>query len=312
VLEYLPSFVYIGPVPSTGMGVGESMMNLNIIIITGLSGSGKSTALDALEDAGYFCVDNLPVMLLPKFLEFRSHSASEVQKLALGMDLREKEFAKNSPHIFDRLKSEGYALEILFLEASEDILLKRFSQTRRQHPVDAGGRLIESIRLERDGLKGLKEAADRVIDTSHLTVHELKDMVIQHAERGRRAERMRIGLISFGFKYGVPLEADLLIDVRFVPNPYFIQELKKLDGRDERVGQFVKKWPQTRLFLEKYLSLLEFLIPLYEKEGKSYLSIAVGCTGGRHRSVTLATEIFAYLKRQNREITLTHRDIELA
>ena len=288
------------------------MKNWSIIIITGLSGSGKSTALDALEDAGYFCVDNLPVMLLPNFLELRSIQGPEVQKLALGMDLREKEFAKSYPEIFQQLGEKGYSFEIFFMEASEEVLLKRFSQTRRQHPVAGAGRLIESIRSEREGLRGLKEAADKIIDTSHYTVHELRDIITQHADHGVRASKMRIGLVSFGFKYGVPLEADLLIDVRFVPNPHFVPELKSLDGRDDRVRQFIKKWPETQAFLEKYLALLEFLLPLFEKEGKSYLTIAVGCTGGRHRSVAIATEIFAFLKRGNREITLTHRDIELA
>lgn len=287
------------------------MKNLNMIIITGLSGSGKSIAIDALEDAGYFCVDNMPVVLLPKFLELRSGSVSEVQKLALGMDLREKEFIKEYKTIFNKLREEGYRLEVIFLEASEDVLLKRYSQTRRQHPARKEGNLLESIREEKDQLKGLKEFAGKIIDTSSLTVHELKDVMIKHAERGVKTERMRITVLSFGFKYGVPLETDLLIDVRFIPNPYFIPELKTLDGKDNRVKEFVKKWPETTGFFGKYFSLLEYLIPLYEKEGKSYLTIAVGCTGGRHRSVSIAEEISAHLKKFNRQVTLNHRDIEL-
>ncbi len=288
------------------------MKNLNLIIITGLSGSGKSTAIDALEDAGYFCVDNMPVVLLPKFLELRSGSVSEVQKLAFGMDLREKEFIKEYQTIFNRLRKEGYRLEVIFLEASEDVLLKRYSQTRRQHPAHQGRNLLESIQAEKEQLKGLKEFAGKIIDTSSLTVHDLKDVIIKHAERGVKTERMRITVLSFGFKYGVPLETDLLIDVRFIPNPYFIPELKNLDGKDERVKEFVKKWPETVRFFQKYFSLLEYLIPLYEKEGKSYLTIAVGCTGGRHRSVSIAEEISAYLKKLIRQVSLSHRDIELA
>lgn len=287
------------------------MKNLNIIIVTGLSGSGKSTAIDALEDAGYFCVDNLPVLLLPKFLELRSGSASEVQKLALGMDLREREFPEKYQEVFGQLRETGYSLEVLFLEAAEEVLLKRFSQTRRQHPVARGSSLIESIHLEKNRLHGLREIADIVIDTSYYTVHQLKHAIVQYANRKMKTERMRVGITSFGFKYGVPAEADLLVDVRFVPNPYFIPELKKLDGEDERVRQFVGKWPETQDFLKRYLALLDFLLPLYEKEGKAYLTIAVGCTGGRHRSVAVAAEIFQHLKKLGRETALTHRDIGL-
>ena len=286
------------------------MKNLIIIIITGLSGSGKSVAIDALEDAGFFCVDNMPVLLLPKFLELRLGSASEIQKLALGMDLREKEFVKKYQEVFEQLRQDGYNLEILFLEASEKALLERYSQTRRQHPVSNGDNLLDSIRAEKEQLKGLKEIADKIIDTSDLTIHQLKEVITKYAYRGIKVERMQIAVLSFGFKYGIPLEADLLIDVRFMPNPYFIPELKNLNGKDEQVKQFVKRAPETQKFLEKYLSLLEYLIPLYEKEGKSYLTIAVGCTGGRHRSVTIAEDISNHIKKLNRKITLTHRDIE--
>lgn len=287
------------------------MKDLHLTIITGLSGSGKSTAIDALEDAGFFCVDNMPVLLLPKFLELRSGSASEVRKLALGMDLRQKEFAEKYREVFDQLRNEGYHFEVLFLEASEEVLLKRYSQTRRQHPLFRENNLLESIRSEKEQLKGLKDAAHSIIDTSNLTIHQLKKLIVHQAERSVKSERMRIVILSFGFKYGIPLEADLLVDVRFIPNPYFIPELKKLDGTDERVQQFVRKRPETREFLEKYLSLLEYLIPLYEKEGKSYLTIAVGCTGGQHRSVTISEEIFTHIKHLNRDISLAHRDIEL-
>ncbi len=286
------------------------MENLTIIIITGLSGSGKSVAIDALEDMGFFCVDNMPVLLLPKFLELRMGSASEIQKLALGMDLREKEFVKKYQEIFEQLRQGGYNLEILFLEASEKALLERYSQTRRQHPVSNGDNLLDNIRAEKKQLKILKEIADKIIDTSDLTIHQLKEVITKYAYRGIKGERMQIAVLSFGFKYGVPLEADLLIDVRFMPNPYFIPELKNLNGKDEQVKQFVKRAPETQKFLEKYLSLLEYLIPLYEKEGKSYLTIAVGCTGGRHRSVTIAEDISNHIKKLNRKITLTHRDIE--
>ena len=237
------------------------MKDLNIIIITGLSGSGKSIAIDALEDVGYLCVDNMPISLLPKFLTLHSGGVSEVQKLAFGMDLRQKQFILKYQEIFNQLQEEGYHMEVLFLEASEEILLKRYSQTRRQHPVyEAGGRLIDSIRVEKKQLMGIKEIADRVTDTSNLTVHQLKDLIVKHADRSIKTERMRIAVLSFGYKYGIPLETDLLIDVRFIPNPYFIPELKNLNGKDEKVKKFVKKWPETRKFFKKYFSLLDYLL----------------------------------------------------
>lgn len=286
------------------------MRDLNILIITGLSGSGKSTALNALEDEGYFCVDNMPVMLLPKFLELRRTGPSEVQRLAFGMDLREKSFINQYQEIFEGLKEAGYHLDIFFLEASEETLLKRYSETRRQHPISKGSGLLQSIRSEKEQLKPLRDTADKIIDTTQYSVHQLKEQILRYAFKGVKTERMRIGIVSFGFKYGIPLETDLLMDVRFIPNPYFVPELKELDGKDEKVQRFVKKWPETRYFLDRFLDLLDFLLPRYEKEGKSYLTIAVGCTGGRHRSVTIAQEIFDHLKPNNKNLSLTHRDIE--
>src|SRR5512139_1886374 len=286
------------------------MKDLNVIVITGLSGSGKSTAINALEDIGYFCVDNMPVLLLPKFLELRSWGVSEIQKLAFVMDLREKGFVEKHREIFQQLRDEGYPLEIVFLQALEEVLVKRYSETRRHHPVSEGKSLLENIRYEKEQLRGLKEFADKIIDTSALTVHQLKDVIIQHAYRNVRTERMRIAVLSFGFKHGIPLDADLVIDVRFIPNPHFVPELKKLDGRDERVRQFVKKQAEAQEFFTRYFSLLEYLIPLYEKEGKSYLTIAVGCTGGKHRAVAIAEEIHGFLKGLKREASITHRDID--
>ncbi|NCO60951.1 MAG: RNase adapter RapZ [Deltaproteobacteria bacterium CG_4_8_14_3_um_filter_51_11] len=288
------------------------MKRVSIMIITGLSGSGKSTALKALEDIGFFCVDNMPVQLLPKFLELRSAGASEVQRLAVGMDSREREFAAMHADVFARLKEDGYRIEVLFLEASDDALISRFSQTRRHHPLSHKASLRDNIQAERELLKEVRDAADKVIDTSFLTVHQLRELIIHHGHKGATAGNMRIGIISFGFKYGVPQETDLMADVRFIPNPYFLPELKKLDGRDERVRGFVLKWEETKRFLGIYLSMLDFLIPLYEKEGKAYLTISVGCTGGRHRSVAVSEEMFGCLQKNGREISILHRDIDLA
>ncbi len=287
------------------------MERQKIIIITGLSGSGKSTAIKALEDAGFFCVDNLPVLLLPRFLEIRLGQSSEISKLALVMDIREVQFVSSYADVLDNLRNGGYQFEILFLEASEEELLRRYSQTRRHHPLARKNNLLEGIRAEREQLKGLRGFADKVFDTSRYNVHDLKAMVVRHAEREIHTGQLEVHVLSFGFKYGIPLEADLVVDVRFLPNPYFIPELKELDGTSPQVEEFVKRWDETSTFLKNYLDLLDFLIPLYEKEGKSYLTIAIGCTGGRHRSVVVANEIFEYLKKKLDRIHLTHRDIEL-
>lgn len=287
------------------------MKDKKIIIITGLSGSGKSTAIDALEDAGFFCIDNLPVMLLPKFLELRAETGSEITKLVIVMDLREKEFLQRYPDIFTNLREEGYLFEILFLEASTEALLRRYSQTRRKHPLSEAKNLLEGIQAERKELRDLREIADLIVDTSNYNVHELKEIILNHALKTVPAKRMKIYLLSFGFKYGIPHDADLVIDVRFLPNPHFVQELKNLDGISPKVKEFMDRREETHIFLKKYLDLLSYLIPHYEKEGKSSLTIAIGCTAGTHRSVSIADSIYRELKKTTNLITLTHRDIEL-
>ena len=287
------------------------MKNIKIIIITGLSGSGKTTAINALEDAGFFCIDNLPVVLLPKFLELRTETGSEITKLAVVMDLREREFIERYPEISTELREQDYLLEILFLEASTETLLRRYSQTRRKHPLSAEKNLLQGIEAERKELRDLREIADLVIDTSNYNVHELKEIILNHVLKAVPAKRMKIYLLSFGFKYGIPHDADLVIDVRCLPNPYFVPELKNLDGTSPSVKEYIDRWEETHVFLKKYLDLLAFLIPLYEKEGKSSLTIAVGCTAGRHRSVCITETIFQELGKTTDFITLTHRDIEL-
>jgi UPF0042 nucleotide-binding protein len=284
---------------------------LRIIIITGLSGSGKSTAIDAFEDAGFYCVDNMPVQLLPKFLQLPIESKSKITGLAFVMDLREIGFLTKYTATFKSLKKKGYNFKILFLEAEEETLLKRYSQTRRQHPLADGKGLLEGIRIEKDQLKNLKASADKIIDTTRYSVHDLKRVVNDIAQKGKHNAPMGITITSFGFKFGIPYDADLIFDVRFLANPYFVAELKDLTGKDEKVKDFVLNNDETRTFLEKLLDFLDYLIPLYEKEGKSYLTVALGCTGGRHRSVAITQSIFEHIKKPNRQIIINHRDIDL-
>lgn len=283
-----------------------------IVIISGLSGSGKSTAIKALEDRGFFCVDNMPVALLPKFLELRTGTGSEISKLALVMDIREKDFVLTYSDVLEGLREQGYQFEILFLEASEEMLLRRYSETRMHHPLARGRSLSEAIRDEKEQLEGLKAIADKVIDTSHYNVHELKAVILGHVLKAIQTGQVEIHLLSFGFKYGLPHDADLVIDVRFLPNPYFVPELKGLDGMTSEVQAYVKKWDETKIFLKKYIDLLDYLIPLYEKEGKSNLTVAIGCTGGRHRSIVIADEIFQHLSKTRGQVNLIHRDVELS
>jgi UPF0042 nucleotide-binding protein len=282
---------------------------LTIIIITGLAGSGKSTAMAALEDAGFYCVDNMPVALLPKFLQLPVESNTEIAGFALVMDLREKGFLSKYGKVFESLKRKGYNFEIFFLEAKEDVLVQRYSATRRQHPLSQGKSLLEGIRAERKQLENLRAVSDKIIDTSNYNVHELKSKISEIARKSKQLGAMRIQIVSFGFKYGIPLDADLIIDVRFLINPYFVAELKQLDGEDPKIRDFILSHDDTGVFLNKYMDLLDYLIPMYEKEGKAYLTVAIGCTGGRHRSVTIARTIFDHIRKTRNQAEITHRDI---
>ena len=288
-------------------------MNLyNIIILTGLSGSGKSTAITALEDSGYYCVDNLPIELLLKFLELPIKSVSIISGLAFVMDLRDSSFLSQHASVFDSLHEKGYNFELIFLEADDSVLLRRFSQTRRPHPVTSNDQLIDNIREERKQLVDLRKAAHRIIDTSSYNLHDLKSEMTSIVKSSHNDDGLRLSVMSFGYKYGIPSGADLVVDVRFLQNPYFVKELKPLSGLDDGVSSFVLKNEPARIFVEKYISLLDFLIPQYQREGKSYLTIAVGCTGGRHRSVAVAAEITGYLKSvYKNNLSITHRDIDL-
>jgi UPF0042 nucleotide-binding protein len=285
------------------------MKNLRVVIITGLSGSGKSTALRALEDIGFFCVDNLPVVLLPKFLDITTLSSPEIDRVAMVMDLRERSFLDKYPRIFTRLKDKGYKIDILFLESSDDSLLHRFSETRRIHPLSEKGPIMEGILLEREKLLSLKQMADKIIDTTSLNVHQLKDIVQRHFLPSSGYNKMVVNVTSFGYRYGLPADADLVFDVRFLPNPYFVENLKNFDGHHAAVKDYVLKNKESKEFLKKILDLMALLIPLYEKEGKVRLNVAMGCTGGKHRSVVMANELSSYFSAMKYMVNLNHRDI---
>ncbi len=291
--------------------MAEALPEGRTIIISGMSGSGKSTALRALEDVGFFCVDNLPVALLAKFLELRQGRGGEITKTALVMDVREQSFLSEFPRVFNELQEKGYQLEILFLDSSDEVLARRFSQTRRQHPFGEGESVLKALGEERAELSPLRKLASKVIDTSLFNVHQLRECVTNFYARGLEASGMTVHIVSFGFKYGLPYEADLVADVRFLPNPYFVPELKELDGLDEKVINYVMECPDANAFLERYAGMLVFLLPRYAKEGKRHLTIAVGCTGGRHRSVVVASRLMKELTVPDGYIKLTHRDIQL-
>lgn len=281
-----------------------------ITIVSGRSGSGKSTALAAFEDSGCYCVDNMPVALLPGFLDLFPDNAQTFAGLVFGMDLRDKSFVNHYEAVLDDLKRRGLAFRIIFLEADEKTLLKRYSQTRRKHPLARDKSVHEAIIAEQSILAALRRKAGTIIDTSDTNVHELKAIIRKLAHSGSQIEPMRVQVVSFGFRYGLPMHADLVMDVRFLKNPYFVDTLRPLSGETEKIRSFVLNNDQTCLFLQRYFELLDILIPRYENEGKSYLTIAIGCTGGRHRSVVIARQLHDHLTARGRKAELTHRDID--
>jgi RNase adapter protein RapZ len=283
-------------------------MARKVVIVTGLSGSGKSTAAHTLEDAGFFCVDNLPVDLVPKLLEL-TDPGGEQARLALVIDLRQRNFFPRCSAILQSLELSGTVLEILFLDARDDVLIRRYSETRRQHPLAAGGNVLDGIERERRELAEIRERADWVIDTSDLTVHQLREE-IRKIFQPVRGEALKIVINSFGFGKGLPMESDLVFDVRFLPNPHFVEGLKHEDGRSPQVAEFVFSHETTRKFLEKLEDTLSFLLPLYIREGKQYLTISIGCTGGRHRSVVIAEHVSRFLKRNGyTSVEVRHREL---
>jgi len=304
--------------------------NIRVILISGLSGSGKTTAIKALEDIGFYCVDNLPILLLPKFIELCGQSGGKISKVAVVEDIRGtasypaweqagevkegEDFLEDSRRIIRDLQREGYPIEILFLESSDPVLMRRFSETRRQHPLAVGGSIREGIRLERERLQGIRDMANLVIDTSRFNVHQLKEKIQQYAQEGWGAGQMTVTLLSFGYSFGVPYEADLLMDVRFLPNPYFVEELKRLKGDDPKVAEYVLQWEETKEFLKRAQEFIRFLLPLYMRERKAHLTMAMGCTGGRHRSIVIVNRLAEMLRDELAEkgvfLNIRHRDAE--
>jgi len=283
---------------------------MRFVIITGMSGAGKSQTIKFLEDIGFFCVDNLPPALIPKFAEVCFTPASEIDKVALGIDIRGGKLFSELFNGLSALKQAGCDYEILFLDASDEVLVKRYKETRRKHPLAMEDRISDGIERERKMLVEVKDRADYIIDTSNLLTRELKEEINNIFLDNKKFESLMITVLSFGFKYGIPSDADLVFDVRFIPNPFYLPEMRELTGNDKEVNDYVMQWQQSKDFLDKLVDMIEFLIPNYIKEGKNQLVISIGCTGGKHRSVTLANQLNENLKKLGHRVILKHRDID--
>ena len=285
------------------------MHKLTVVIITGLSGSGKSTAIRALEDLDFFCIDNLPPILLPTFLELCEASSGVVTKIAVVMDIRERAFLKEYPDIFRELKKKGQVITILFLESSDEILLRRFKETRRQHPLASRETVLEGIQKERIQLADLRMLATEILDTSNISIHQLRSMITHLFQDSAEKKQMTIVLTSFGFKFGIPYDADVVMDVRFLPNPFFVSNLRHLSGNDNKVHRYVMNNETAKGFQKRFSEMVNFLIPLYEKEGKTSLTIGIGCTGGLHRSVAVINHLEKLLSKKKYPLRVIHRDL---
>lgn len=283
---------------------------MRFVIVTGLSGAGKTQAIRSLEDLGYFCVDNLPPSLIPKFAEACYETYGKINKIALVIDIRGGEFFDDIFESLSYLKNQGYKYEILFLDAVDKVLVKRYKESRRKHPLAPDGRTLTGIRLEREKLREVKDRADNIINTSEFSIRELRYEITKiYGEEGQLETQLMITVLSFGFKYGIPVDSDLVFDVRFLPNPYYISELKQFSGLDKPVRDYVISFEETNIFINKLEDLLAYLIPNYIKEGKRQLIISIGCTGGRHRSVAISNAIYEKLKDKGNKVTIEHRDV---
>lgn len=284
---------------------------MRLVIVTGMSGAGKSTALKMLEDMGYFCVDNLPIMLLPKFVEMITSAEAEVDQIALGIDVRSGQMLNGLEEHLEDMKARGIEFEILFLDAKSNVLMKRYKETRREHPLGKHGHVDMGIAEERERIAFLKMRATYILDTSKMLTRELKAELEKIFVKGKDFKNLYVTVMSFGFKYGIPEDADLVFDVRFLPNPYYIEELKSKTGNDKEVQDYVLSSERADIFLEKLTGMIDFLLPNYIWEGKNHLVIAIGCTGGKHRSVTLANCLYEFVKGQEQYgVRIEHRDIE--
>ncbi|HEX7316694.1 MAG TPA: RNase adapter RapZ [Pyrinomonadaceae bacterium] len=295
-----------------GVGAAKTTGAPDIVIITGLSGSGMSSATNAFEDLGYFCVDNLPLTLMPTFgrlVQPEDHNRPHIERAALVVDIREGRFLSEFPARLRELRASGLRVFVLFFEASDEALVRRFSETRRPHPADTGDGLLESIRRERRAISEIRQLADHVIDTSEHTVHTLRRLLIERFGGNGGGATMRVQVYSFGYKHGAPHDVDLLFDVRHLPNPHFVPELRDLSGHDPRVVKYLMASDEVRETLRRFTELIDYLLPLYRREGKSYVTIGIGCTGGRHRSVMTANSIARHLRRAGYEASAVHRDV---
>ncbi len=285
------------------------MAALKLVVISGLSGSGKSHALKCFEDVGYFCIDNLPPALLPTFVEMCHQRGSEIKKVALGIDVRERVFFSDLVGILERVKALGHLVELIFFEARGEVLVRRFSESRRPHPLLPHLPVLEGVRFEKERLADLRRHADRIIDTSDLTVHELRELLGRQFREEGVLCRLTISLVTFGYKFGVPYDIDLLFDARFLRNPFFVPDLKLLTGEDPRVRNYVLTDPDAIAFIGQLESLFKFLIPLFERERRSYVNVGIGCTGGRHRSVAIAGRLQEMFPALGYQVTVAHRDL---
>jgi len=275
-----------------------------------MSGSGKSTAVRALEDEGYYCIDNLPVRLFKRFVDLIGKSGETFKGIVLVADIRGREFFKGYESAFQKIRSAGHTVEIYFFDALDEVLIRRFSETRRRHPADEHCSVKEGIRIEREQLSGLRHMATRIIDTSEFNVHQLKDYILRIIRGDEGGNPFAIEVQSFGFRYGIPLESSIVMDVRFLPNPFFVPELKDLSGLDDAVREYIVDKPLTAAFIDYFFPMLDMLVPAYQREGKAYLTISIGCTGGRHRSVALTEMTAMHLKTSWPSVRTIHRDIE--
>ena len=290
--------------------MNEPRSNVDVIVVTGMSGSGRSTAIHALEDAGYYCIDNLPSALVAQFVALCADARVGKPKVGLGMDLRDATYVENWASLRKALEKAGHAVTVVYLDSSDDVLVRRYSETRRVHPLGAGRDLPDAIRAERHLLAPLERAADFVLDTSSLSVHDLKKTLRRLVEGSAAYSGPSLTLKSFGFKFGVVADADTMLDVRFLPNPHFVDTLRPMSGCDKPVADYVFESVVARGYLDHVMNLLEFVLPLYAEEGRAYLTIAFGCTGGRHRSVAVAEEVGRRLRQRGATVTIRHRDLD--